>query len=470
MTGPLQQVHLRFNDAAGQPTAVRIRVTDAAGTYFAPFGRLTHFATEPGFDVGANVLLDDGAWAVIDGSCEIALPPGRLKIQARKGPEYRPLDTDLVLQPGKMSFRFALERWTDLAADGWYSGDTCCYEMSPHAALLEAMANDLSVVDLLVRETLAAGATSLVNITAYSGQQPALARTITHNRMHRISPSPPGTSGGEGRGEGGQDPARNREVAAHSELPHPQPLSPGVPGERGDIRTSNFFVVVNTANQSPHGRLLLLNTHRTVYPLSFQPGEKWTLIDWCDQCHRKKGLVVADDWLLRLANGPVAELLDDEFLRRVDAIRFHPGVPLTPWFDALNRGHSLPLVAGSGKDSNRGLLGFWRTYANVPSGQALDYAAWTEAIRAGRTFVTAGPIIEMSIDHKIVAEAACATPFDGLELLANGQVIAATTGPSLMMRLEVDTDSLGDRWIAARCTDRNRTTAMTSPIAPRRRV
>jgi len=98
--------------------------------------------------------------------------------------------------------------------------------------------------------------------------------------------------------------------------------------------------------------------------------------------HRKKGLVVADDWLPRLANGPVPELLDSEFLRRIDAIRFHPDVPLTPWFEALNRGFKLPLVAGSAKDSNRGLLGSWRTYAQLPKDQPLDYAAWTEAIRA----------------------------------------------------------------------------------------
>jgi hypothetical protein len=192
VTGALQQVHLRFNDEAGRQMAVRLRVTDTAGASIAPFGRLTRFPTEPGVQVEANILADDGPWAIIDGACEIALPPGKLRIQARKGPEYRPLDAELVLHSGKMSFRFTLERWTNLAAEGWYSGDTCCYAMSPHAALLEAMAADVAVVDLLVRDP------DHVNMTAYSGQQPALSK------------------------------------AGH-------------------------MVVVNTANQSPHGRLLLLN-------------------------------------------------------------------------------------------------------------------------------------------------------------------------------------------------------------------
>ena len=62
MTGALQQVHLRFNNAAGQPTAVRLRVTDAAGTYYAPFGRLTQFATAPGIGriLGPIILLETG--------------------------------------------------------------------------------------------------------------------------------------------------------------------------------------------------------------------------------------------------------------------------------------------------------------------------------------------------------------------------------------------------------------------------
>jgi hypothetical protein len=402
--GPLQQVHLRFNDAAGQQAPVRLRVTDADGRYFAPFGRLTHFATEPGVDVGANVLTDDGPWAIIDGACEIALPPGRLRVQARKGPEYRALDADLVLQPGKMSFRFTMERWTNLAGEGWHSGDTCCYEMSPHAAMLEAMVNDVSVVDLLVRESSTPGPPRLVNIAAYSGQQPALAR----------------------------------------------------PGH---------LVVVNTANQSPHGRLLLLNTHRAVYPLSFQAGEKWSLIDWCDQCHRKKGLVVADDWLPRLANGPVPELLDPEFLRRVDAIRFHPGVPLTPWFEALDRGFHLPLVAGSGKDSNRAVLGLWRAYAKLPPGQPLDYAAWTEAIRAGRTFVTNGPILRLESNNNLVAEASSDLPLDRLELISHGEIIAATAGPATKLRLEATPAS----WTIARCTARDGAMAIASPTTARDR-
>src|SRR5262249_23751661 len=130
---PLQQVHLRVNDAAtSRPTPVRLRVTDAAGNYYAPYGRAAEFATGTGEDVGGNVLIGRARWAYIDGSCEIAVPPGELTVEATKGPEYRPLRETVRLPAGKLALRFAIERWTDLRVDGWYSGDTRAHYFSPH--------------------------------------------------------------------------------------------------------------------------------------------------------------------------------------------------------------------------------------------------------------------------------------------------------------------------------------------------
>src|SRR5439155_20878290 len=49
----LQTVHLRINDAAtGQPTPVRLRVTDLGGTYYAPFGHSAEFPHGRGEAVG----------------------------------------------------------------------------------------------------------------------------------------------------------------------------------------------------------------------------------------------------------------------------------------------------------------------------------------------------------------------------------------------------------------------------------
>ena len=44
-------------------------------------------------------------------------------------------------------------------------------------------------------------------------------------------------------------------------------------------------------------------------------------------------------------------------------------------------------------ESNRVLLGSPRTYARLQAGQEFTYKAWIEAVRAGRTFVTNGPLL-----------------------------------------------------------------------------
>src|SRR5262245_39448282 len=163
----MQQVHLRINDAAtGQPTPVRLRITDAAGTYYAPFGRLTEFATGVNQDVGGNVQIGGKKWAYIDGACEILLPPGQLHIEITKGFEYKPLDETVTLQAGKRSLRFTIERWCDLRKEGWHSGDTRVHFLSPDAALLEGQAEDVTVVNVLAMQYERA----IPNILSFSGQ------------------------------------------------------------------------------------------------------------------------------------------------------------------------------------------------------------------------------------------------------------------------------------------------------------
>ncbi len=425
----LQNVHICVNDAAAprQPTPCRIRFTDAGGVYHAPLGRLTRFATEIGVDVGGNVLLDGQEYAYINGTCEIALPPGRISVTITKGPEYRPVQTEVILPPGKLALRFDLKRWTNLRADGWYSGDTRCHFLTPHAALLEAAAEDLAVVNLLCREAPAFGAENkdsraLANIIPFSGQRPAL------------------------------------EMPGH-------------------------MVVVNTLNEHPVlGQLLLLNCHRVVYPLTFGgPGrfDDWTLADWCDQCHRKGGLVIGEGFFGKEQGDLCGELLADVILGKVDALN------LDSWKGDLNEyrwlldlGFRLPLTAGSGKDSNRCVLGALRTYARLRPGEDFTYKNWIEAVRAGRTFVTSGPLLLFTVndqDPGAVIEMSAATcsvrarveapslqSLDSREILANGAVVASVK-PVHSPIFEVEVPMPQGGWLTARCRGQDGE-ALTSPI------
>jgi hypothetical protein len=420
VSGPLHTVHVRINDAAtGQPTPVRLRITDPEGTYYPPFGRLAEFATGPNQDVGGNLRIGGKAYAIVDGTCEVRLPAGPLLVEIAKGPEYTARQEHVSLGVGKIALRFTLERSTDLRGTGWFAGDTRAHFLTPHAALLEGAAEDLAVVNLLATECEMPGPegksyTTIPSLLAFSGQDPAL------------------------------------EMAGH-------------------------LVAVNTHNCHPVlGSLALLNCHRVIYPLRFggpRGLDDWLLTDWCDQCHRKGGLVI---WT-QTDKGPLVggEALADVILGKVDAIELAAAAGgwverLGIWYALLGCGFRIPLVGASGKESNALALGSLRTYARLPARQALTYREWIEAVRAGRTIATTGPLLRFTADGanpgalmdrwegvpvRIRAEAHSQTPFGWLEIVANGAVIARAeaAGSPALACLETEWLPGSGGWLAARC-------------------
>jgi hypothetical protein len=311
-----------------------------------------------------------------------------------------------------MALRFSLERWIDLRQEGWYSGDSRGHYLSPHAALLEGAAEDLAVVNLLALESDCDGHTNLANILAFSGQRPAL------------------------------------EMPGH-------------------------MVVVNTLNQHESlGHLGLLNCHRIVFPLRAGGGwgwHQWGLADWSHQCHRKGGLVV---WCGH-------EAVPDLRAAEVDAFELRPGEQggidqedLAQWYGVLDGGARIPIVGGSGKSTNTQALGMLRTYAHLGT-QELSYKDWIEAIRAGKSFATTGPLLRFQVEGQepetgvtlraptrvnVRAEAKSLVPFEKVQLIMNGQSIAVAeaSGEPCAARLEADVDLTTNGWLAASCTKRGR--------------
>ena len=430
MSAKLQTVHVRVNDAAtGQPTPVRVRFTDADGVYYAPLGRLTDFATGRNQDVGGNVCLGGQHWAYVDDSFEIDLPPGTIHVAIHKGLEYRPLIQTIQLKPGKLALRLSIERWIDLPALGWYSGDGRAHFVSPHAALLEAQAEDIHVVNLLATASefndLGNRTPVLANILAFSGQRPCL-------------------------------------------------------------ESANHMVVVNTHNTHPVlGSLGLLNCHRAVYPLAFGgPGDRndWTLADWCDQCHRKNGLAVWTRARKVGDDGFLGEPLIDLLLGKIDAFEVDPSGAVPLWYDLLEAGIRIPLIGSSGKDSNAMGLGEMRTFARLQQEKPFSYQTWVEAVRAGCTFITNGPVLLFTVNDqdpgvvlalqksgetvRIHAEVKNHTPAQRLEIVLNGAVVETTDQATIDVELPIQEGG----WLAARYCAASDTlacpnvSAHTSPI------
>lgn len=426
-------VHLRINDSAtGQPTPVRLRITGPDGVY-APLGRCAEFPTGRNEAVGGHVKIGAERWCYIDGACEISLPPAiPLRIQAAKGPEYKPLDETVTLGPGQMALRFAIDCAHNWRGRGYRPGDPRCHFLPPHAGLLEAMAEDLDVAAGLARpiSMLAMDAntySTVPDLLAFSGQHAALAALTGHS------------------------------------------------------------FVVGTLNTHPVlGKVGLLSAHRVVFPLTFggfDETDDWSIIDWCVQCRRKGGVTTWVDAFEPAGGVMGGEALAAAILGNIDAVEVDPGprtVPLLPWLYRLwDAGNRLPLVGASGKESNRTPLGAMRTYAHAPGEFSL--AAWFEAVRSGRTFATSGPLLELEVNGArpgesleceaattVLARAESLAPFGPLEVVCGSEVIAAAspelnqqTG-SWSARLEHEFQP-GAGWLAARCIGAA-TFAHTSPV------
>jgi hypothetical protein len=158
------------------------------------------------------------------------------------------------------------------------------------------------------------------------------------------------------------------------------------------------------------------------------------------------------------------------------------------WYRLLNCGIRLPASTGSDWfvcSSNR-------VYADV--GSDFSYGAWLAALRAGRTFVTNGPVLQLTVaghspstdvlalagtrrDVMVTVEYEALHPIDRVEIVRDGTVVAATdvTDRSPAGRFTASVDAVGTGWLAARCWGRRRTSyghpvwAHTSPVYLRAR-
>ena len=111
------------------------------------------------------------------------------------------------------------------------------------------------------------------------------------------------------------------------------------------------------------------------------------------------------------------------------------------WYRLLNCGFRLPAGAGTDAMANfaslRGPVGMNRVY--VKSGAPLEHRRWLSALKAGRSFATNGPLLEMTVEGTelggelklpeggrevtVTVSLRSNVPVDHLELVQNGQVV-----------------------------------------------
>ena len=401
-----------LDDDTGQPVPCRIHFRSSEGIPFPPHGHPEHVNSNLdtyNTDVGGDVRLGQMTYAYIDGTCQGWLPRGEVWVDVARGFEYEPLRTYVTIQPGQRELVLRLKRWRNMNAERWFSGDTHVHFLSTQGGHIEAQAEDLNVVNLLMSQW-----------------------------GHHFSSSEEFT---------------------------------GRPSVSPDGRTI-VYVGQETRNHT-FGHLNLLGLRRPVMPwCSDGPSEaelagtlEATLGDWADQCHAQDGLVLVAHH--PVPNGEQAALIASERTDGIEMIR-HTSYHHLEYYRYLNCGYRLPLVGGTDKMSNEVPIGLYRTYVYIPEDEEFTFETWCRNLARGRTFLSAGPLLRFSVDGQnigdtlilpknggtveVAAEADSIFPMHTLEIVQQGRVIASTEDSkgarSLRLRAKVRVE--GHTWLAAR--------------------
>jgi hypothetical protein len=215
-----------------------------------------------------------------------------------------------------------------------------------------------------------------------------------------------------------------------------------------------------------------------------------TLAEWAQENRRKGGVVIRPHFpFCGDTEDPVPILKG-----LVDALEIRGGegpggdFPTQEWYRYLNTGYRVAVVGGTDKMGAYCPIGWMRTYALLEPGRPLTYANWAKAVRAGRTFSTSGPLIDMTVDGcavgdtirmgdrggtvEVEARAESVWPLGRIEIVQNGRAVAAESArgsgaPKLRAKAKVRLSRSG--WIAARCSGpqgrpAGYTGAHTSPV------
>ncbi|MCW5978911.1 MAG: CehA/McbA family metallohydrolase [Bryobacteraceae bacterium] len=438
---------VRISDAAtGRATPARVRLQDSAGNRPKASGAVAvsesaipipkqAVATMWGRQDRAEgyALQPDGSFYV-DGAFDVQLPPGAYTLSISKGNEYREQTHAVTLKAGEKANReFRLERWIDMPSRGWYSADD-------HVHLQRSPRDDASILrwmqaeDIHVGNLLEMGDFWATFFTQYAFGEKGRYR----EGNYVLSP--------------GQEEPRTPEIGHTISL-----------GANEFVRFRNDYYsydrlfdrvrqlggVAGFAHQgmSFHGyRGMTLNVLR----------KKVDFLELAQFC---------------VPEGPVAV---DHYYHFLDL-----GFRLTalagsdfPW---CGRGPSY------GFEEQGAQIGNARFYAYA--GNEFSFERWLEAVKAGRTFVTTGPVVLLTVNGRLPGDTLDAaagskleitaeafgdreqTPLRSLEIIVHGKAIETAKGKGaarLSLRTELAVQH--GMWIAARCDAGKAQVAHTTPV------
>ncbi len=413
-------VHTKvLDDQTGKPIPCRIHFRSPEGIPYQPCGFHDHVNSNLNtffVDVGGDMRLGQITYAYIDGECQGWLPRGEVIVDVARGFEYDPIRTKVKMQAGQRELTLRLKRWTNMNQRRWFSGDPHVHTLGSQGGHREAQGEDLNVVNILATQLghLFTNTEDIIGAPSVSNNGQTIVYVGLENRQHLM------------------------------------------------------------------GHLSLLGIKKPIYPwCSDGPSEaelggtlEVLMSHWADECHSQGGTVILPH--MPNPNGEPAVMIATG---RIDAVEFlsHLNYSHLEYYRYLNCGYRLPLVGGTDKMTSEVPVGICRTYAYIPPDQPFTYENWCQAIKAGRTFLSSGPMLDFSVNGvragdtlnlagnggtvEVEAVAEGIFPVHALQIIQGGKVVASTNESKGARRLSLKASLKIERhtWLAARCGGPNYT-------------
>jgi hypothetical protein len=380
--------------ATGKTVAAKLHIHGEAGEYLAPVDRHRIINPEWFEDYSADFTNQRiHHCTYIPGRTVVDLPVGRVYVEVSKGFEMRPVRKAVVVKKGTRRIVVEIEKVLPWRERSWVTADTHVHFLSPTSALLEGAGEGVNVVNLLASQW----SELMTNVGDFDGR-------TTHGSKE---------AGGDGEYLVRVGTENRQRVMGHISLL----------GYKGDIiAPMTTGGPDESAIGDPVGALLT---------------------EWGRQCKAQGGVVVLPHFpgpRLENAAAIVSGMVDAvEMSSRTFLYRGISPYSLLDWYRYLNCGYMCAAAGGTDKMEAETAVGTLRTYAQIEPSREFTYETWKEAVRAARTFVTCGPLLEFEVEGKPAGSriamsagggtvdvtwhvASVTMPVSRVELIVNGEV------------------------------------------------
>lgn len=364
------EIRGRIVDQSGKPLAARLYIQSKSGKHFLAEGtggsRHAHYNKDRGGSVEVHTALDKGRF-------QATVPKGEYTLTVERGKEYFSTSMKVTVDSKPVDVEITLKRWIHMAERGWFSGDTHIHLPLKDLDVF-TQAEDLNVAFPLtgwVRNAYDSPAGT------YAQDGKVATELITVDKAHLIYPL-------NTEWEIFTVDRKRHTLGAIFAIGHKKPFTLGAP-----------LVKPIAEEARRQGALLELDKHNWPWSMMLMPVANVDLFELTNN-HVWRTNFMFKSWYPEYTapymNVPKDK--DGNFASERAWLEFG----FRNYYTLLNCGFKMRPTGGTASGVHPVPVGFGRVYVECPDG--FSYEKWLNNLDAGRSFVTTGPMLNLTANGK----------------------------------------------------------------------